>query len=89
MTMVVGSRLIIHFYSKVPYNLRRSVFGFTSVLLNQILNHYSKSFGVMIVSIVVVVVIVVIIIIIIIIIIITIIIITIIIIITTLLTKKR
>ena len=47
----LGSRLMIHFYSQILYNLRWSVLGFTSVFLYQILNHYSNLFGNMTVSI--------------------------------------
>ena len=42
---------MIHFYSQIPYNLGWSVLGFTSVFLYQILNRYSKLFGIMTVSI--------------------------------------
>ena len=42
---------MIHFDSQISYNLGWSVLGFTSVFLFQILNRYSKLFGIMIVSI--------------------------------------
>ena len=45
---------MIHFYSQIPYNLGWSALGFASVFLYQILNRYSKLFGIMIVSIVII-----------------------------------
>ena len=45
---------MIDFYLQIPYNLGWSVLGFASVFLYQILNRYSKLFGIMIVSIVVI-----------------------------------
>ena len=38
---------MIHFYSQIPHNLGWSVLGFTSIFLYQILNRYSKLFGIM------------------------------------------
>ena len=38
---------MIHFYSQIPYSLGWSVLGFTSVFLYQVLNRYSKLFGIM------------------------------------------
>ena len=45
---------MIYFYSEIPYNLGWSVIGFTSVFLSQILNRYSKLFGIMTVSIIII-----------------------------------
>ena len=45
---------MIHFYSQIPYNLGWSVLGFTSVFLYQILNRYSKLFGIMTVPIIII-----------------------------------
>ena len=45
---------MIHFYSQTPYKLGWSVLRFTSLFLHQILNLYSKLFGIMAVSIVIV-----------------------------------
>ena len=45
---------MIHFYSQIPYNLGWSVLGFTSVFMYQILNCYSKLFGIMTVSIIII-----------------------------------
>ena len=45
---------MIHFYSQIPYNLGWSVLCFTSVFLYQILNGYSKLFGIMTVLIIII-----------------------------------
>ena len=45
---------MIHFYSQIPCNLGWSVLGFTSVSLYQILNRYSKLFGIMTESIIII-----------------------------------
>ena len=45
---------MIHFYSQIPYSLGWSVLGFTSVFLYQILNRYSKLFGIITVSIIII-----------------------------------
>ena len=45
---------MIHFYSQEPYNLGWSILGFTNVFLYQILNRYSKLFGIMTVSIIII-----------------------------------
>ena len=45
---------MIHFYWQIPYNQGWSVLGFTSIFLNQILNRYSKLFGIMTVSIIII-----------------------------------
>ena len=51
---VPGRRLMIHFYSQIPCHLGWSAIGFKSVFLYQILDRYSKLFGIMTVSIIII-----------------------------------
>ena len=45
---------MIHLYSQIPYNQGWSVLGFKSDFLYQILNRYSKLFGIMTLSIIII-----------------------------------
>ena len=45
---------MIYFYSQIPYSLGWSVLGFASVFLYQILNCYTKLFGIMTVSVIII-----------------------------------